>query len=239
MANTHLAELRDPSGIQCRGYIKHYPKDQRYALFNECFGYIVMSSLGVPQPPAALIQPPERPKNTMPLAFVSCQPRPTFEGTPKEIYNYQDALELQILKKRLFSCPYLPLLIAADQLLINNDRNIGNLVFTGETSFVAIDHGEILGGSTRQANQLLLPTVWAHSVLIERLHCIDELPLDIKSSLIEKVKIVRELFYEVQIDLRVALNCEANYESAVAMDALWWRCAEIEQWFRTRLELLI
>ena len=178
MAYTHLAEVRNISGELCRAYVKHFPNNQPRALFNECFGHAVMSAMGVPQPPCAVMLAPvfEADPPMIAWSFISCQPRPTFDGTPKEIYKIEDAVALSILIKRIFSCPMLPLLIAADQLVMNGDRNLGNFVFTGKRAFVAIDHGEIMGGGAGTNDALLRPTGWAVSKLIEELVSISAVP---------------------------------------------------------------
>jgi hypothetical protein len=241
MALTHLAELKDPDGTLCRGYVKHFPSNQPRALFNEWFGHTLMSSFGVPQPCCAIMEAPifGSPTNASGLAFVSCQPRPSFEGTPKEIYNWHDAGELQTLIDRLFDCPSLPLLIAADQFLINADRNIGNLVFTGRKTFVAIDHGEILGGGLSSEASLLRPTSWARSKLIEGLVQIKDLKPAFKNAIMASAQIAEEQFYECQIDLKAALDCGVNTHTSIAMDAVWWRCLNVAQWFKLRLQLVV
>ena len=240
-AYTHFAELRDPDGKPCRGYVKHFPANFHRALFNEWFGYTVLSSLGVPQPACAIMQAPvlNDPAGIVAWAFVSCEPRPAFEGTPKELYNSKDAEQLKALTRRLFNCPSLPLMIAADQLLMNDDRNLGNLVFTSKSAFVAIDHADILGGASWVDNPLLKPTNWATSKLIEKLVDINDLSPNLKSSLVASAEIVQESFYLMQTDLKAALECSANGESSIAMDAVWWRCAEISQWFKLRLQFVV
>lgn len=240
-AFTHLAELKDPDGFSCRGYIKHFPAGATKGLFNEWFGYTVMASLGIPQPICAILQAPifGSTTNETAYAFVSCQPSPVYEGTPKEHYTPDDPIKYAALLKRLFDCPALPSLIAADQLLMNADRNLGNLVFTGKSSFVAIDHGEILGGIAWQARDLIAPTIWAESKPMEVWTAIDQLRPSLKSAIYASAEIVQEKFYEVQQSLREALDCTTHSDSAIALDAVWWRCLKLANWHADRLQLLV
>lgn len=240
LAATHLAEVRSPLGVPLRAYVKHFPDSTPRAMFNEVFGHVVMSAFGVPQPEVAVMPAPVDmlPSKPWAWAFVSCEPRPTFEGTPKQIYNYTDPDQHSKLVQRLFSCPALPLLIAADQLLKNGDRNIGNLVLTGKASFVAIDHGEILGGGAWQLTDLSFTQHWTPSMLIEALVPIDSLKPELRSAIYASAQLVQEKFFEVQNELKVALDCASSPEAAAAMEMVWWRCLPISDWFRERLGLV-
>lgn len=239
-AYTHLAEVLDPSGVPCRGYVKHFPDTLHRSLFNEYFGHALMGAMGVPQPRCAVMPAPVfgHPEGLVAWAFVSFQPRPVSEGTPKELYDLQDAGALESVKKRLFDCPALPLLIAADQLAINPDRNLGNLVFTGRKTFVAIDHAGILGGPAWTQDELTRPTIWALSKLIEKLESIETLKPRMRSAFLASAQVVEDNFYEVQAELRAALNCESDDAARLAMDAVWWRSLDVARWFKNRLQLL-
>jgi hypothetical protein len=237
---THLAEVRSPDGQPWRAYVKHFGPNAPRGLFNEWFAYTVMSLMGVPQPHAALMQAPVFSMAGAPMAwaFVSCQPRPTFEGTPKQIYRIEDPTQHQALIQRLFGCPALPLLIAADQLLANADRNIGNLVFTGKNQFVAIDHSNVLGGPDWALANLWFTPSWATSKLIELLTPIANVPDQSRSAILASAQLVAEAFYEGQLELQALLNYRDSAEATAALDALWWRCRPIADWFQDRLQLV-
>jgi hypothetical protein len=240
-AATHLAEIRTPLGVAVRAYVKHFPDNVPRGMFNEIFGYVVMSALGVPQPNVAIMQAPIDMLPTKPWswAFVSIEPRPVFDGTPKQLYNIQIPEQHTKLVQRLFACPALPLLIAADQVLKNADRNIGNLVFTGKSSFVAIDNGEILGGGAWRLGDLWFSQSWAVSKLIECLVPLDSLKPEMRSAICASAQVVADKFFEAQNDLRLALECEMSTDATVAMDALWWRCLSLADWFGDRLKLIV
>jgi hypothetical protein len=235
-----LAELRSPSGVSLRGYVKHFPDATPRAMFNEIFGHVVLSAFGISQPQVAVMPAPAPALFGSPWlwAFVSCEPRPTFEGTPKQRYNYRDPAEYEKLVQRLFACPMLPLLIAADQLVKNGDRNIGNLVFTGKSSFVAIDHGEILGGAAWAATDHWLPQQWVPSLLIEALVPIETLKPELRSSIQAAAEVVSDTFFDVQLELKSVLDCSTSPDAAAAMNAVWWRCVALVDWFRGKLQLV-
>jgi hypothetical protein len=212
----------------------------REALHRYIAGYIFMSSLGVPQPPAALLQAPVMgDPSVIAYAFVSLQSIPVFDGTPKA--HYLAGADNAALKKRVLACPALPMLVAADQLVINADRNLGNLVFTGKDSFAAIDHSDILGGCNWQVESLQKPTYWAQSKLIESADWlqINDLTPSQKNNFFAASEVVSEKFYEVQNDLVAALNCSQTYESKISLDAVWWRSLDLAKWFKDRLHLQI
>lgn len=239
-AFTHLATLKPPNAALCRGYVKHYPDNAAKGLFNEWFGYILMRALGVPQPQAAIMKAPVYglPKSPMAWAFVSCQPTPTFDGTPNQLYNIDKPKQHAQLVKRLFNCTAMPLLIAADQFLINGDRNLGNLVFTGKSSFVAIDHGDILSGCNWAQGDLAYTSQWINSKLLEQLVPMDQIKPATRSAIFACAQLVTEAFYEAQLEIQKTMNYRESVDVSAALDAVWWRCAPIAQWFKERLELL-
>lgn len=238
MAQTHLALLRNEKGQNVRGYVKHYGQHQPRGLFNEWFGYTLLSALGVPQPECAVLPAPLPGTSLVGWAFVSLQPVPTFQGTPKQIYDLADPKQHQTLIKRLMACPALPLLVAADQLLANADRNMGNLVFTGKQQFVAIDQGGILGGLQWTLADLWFTQKWALSIPIEVLTPIDSLSLTQKNSIYAAAELVEQAFFELQHELGTALGADHHTEVHAAMQAVWWRALMLAQWFRNRLDLL-
>jgi hypothetical protein len=238
MAQTHLALLRTEQGKPVRGYVKHYGQHQPRGLLNEWLGYAIQAALGVPQPECAILQAPLPGTAMMGWAFVSLEPVPTVQGTPKQLYNLTDPQQHQALIKRLMACPALPLLVAADQLLGNNDRNMGNLVFTGKQQFVAIDQGGILGGLHWTLADLWFAQQWARSKPIEDLTPIQSLSPSQKNAIFAAAELVEQAFFEQQKELRSALGASHNTEVHTAMHAIWWRAFFLAQWFRNRLDLL-
>lgn len=239
-AFTHLADLRQPDGVACRGYVKHYPAHLTRGLFNEWFGYTLMQALGVPQPPCAIMQAPvmAMPGNPLAWAFVSCQPRPRFDGTPVQIYNLKDPNQHAELKKRLFACHALPLLIAADQILKNADRNLGNMVFTGKNNFVAIDHSDILGGPAWTTAETHFTQAWATSRLIEQFETLDTLKPAMVSAIMASAELASEAYFEAQLELAQALNAHQNGDTKAALDMAWWRAVDLRNWFKDKFRLM-
>jgi hypothetical protein len=238
-AVTHLAQLCAPDGKLCRGYVKHFYQHSPQGLFNEWFGHTLLSALGIPQPPAAVMCGPMY-DNLAPLAwaFVSCEPTPRFDGTPKEIYNLAIIGQYKHLVARLFACASLPALVAADQLAINADRNIGNIVFTGDNSFVAIDHMDILGGSCWTAHSLQAPPAWVESKLIERLVTPVQLSPAMRNTVYAAAQVVQEQYKAIDLAFKEALKYSDGNDVATAIDAIALRCDPMTDWFKEKLNLL-
>ncbi len=227
-----------PCAAAQRGYVKHYSTEQPRGLLNEWLGYTLQAALGVPQPESAILPAPLPATGQTGWAFVSLQPVPTFQGTPKQLYNLADPKQHQALIKRLMACPALPLLVAADQLLANDDRNMGNLVFTGKQQFVAIDQGSILGGLNWELADLWFTPQWARSRPIEDLTPIDSLSLAQKNAIFAAAELVEQAYFDQQTALHAALGSPNNTEVHTAMHAIWWRALTLTQWFKNRLDLM-
>lgn len=236
-ALTHLALVRGANGKPQRAYVKHFPDVAPRSLFNEWFGYIFMSAMGVPQPEAAVMLAPVPEQSHLAWAFVSFEPLPRNNGTPKEIYNLANQEHIHLMAARLLACDHFGLLNAADQLCINGDRNLGNLVFTGQRSFVAIDHSDILGGYDWKLDSLLRPTTWAQAKLIELCQAVKTLQPSQSNALIAAADVAIEALYDQWQPLRTAL--QDSPEACVALNAVWWRSLCVAQWYRERLHSLL
>lgn len=238
IALTHLAWIKDVDGKPSRAFVKVFPSDKPRGLFNEYTGSAIMSALGVPQPPTAIIQAPIY--EQMHWAFVSFQPTPVSHGTPKEIYNLRDEWHSKQLIARLLSCHAYASMVAADQLCMNADRNLGNLVFTGARDFVVIDHGEIFGGSAWRIEDLLKPPEWVASRSMEICSHYNPLPNSTKNAIYAAAEVVAESLNEGYNELRDTLLRASNaQEMNVALQVIWARSSCLVQWFRNELGLML
>lgn len=240
MALTHLAEVVDATGKTCNAYIKHYSPDKPRGLFNEWFGHTLFNALEIAQPRAAIMPAPILGSGAMEWAFVSLVPSPQYEGSAKQLYNIVKPDEHKALIKRLFvDCARsLPGLIAADQLLMNHDRNIGNLLFVSKGRFFVIDFGEILGGSCADVRDLLTPKGWSRSVLIEDLIDISTLKIGFFNAIIAAGQILNENFYSKQRAIMEAIGYPKNNETNVPFDAVWWRTLELDTLFERKFSII-
>lgn len=239
IAHTHLAVIADEMGVDVRAFVKHFPASSPCGLFNEWFGYCVMSALGIPQPAAAILQAPVGGTGPVGWAFASMTPTPKYEGTPKELYNLASAEHCKELIDRLMSCHAFPSMVAADQACMNGDRNLGNLVFTGKKSFVVIDHGEILGGSNRHRDVLLKPTGWAISKPLMACEHFRPLPTVTSNAIYASAEVVAEKIWDNFAEMRKALKADSNRDTSLALDAVWWRSLQLAPWFKDALQLVL
>jgi hypothetical protein len=239
-AHTHLAIVADEQGVDARAFVKHFPVlSSPKGLFNEWFGYTLMSCFGIAQPPAAIMPAPTVDGQLVAWAFISFQPIPVSQGTPKEIYDLPDACQAAALIDRLLACHGTPSTIAADELILNGDRNLGNLVFTGQKSFVVIDHGDILGGPAWDINNLLLPTKWMVNKLLDVCTKNNPLSRHTSSAVCDSADAICQALWENYADLYIALDCKNQWETKVALDAVWWRSLELAKWFKDQLQFLV
>lgn len=238
IAHTHLAMVRDAAGVPARAFVKIFPEASPRGLFNEWLGYALMSALGIPQPRAAVMQVPAN-NGLLHWSFVSFQPRPVSEGTPKEIYDLGDSAHIKLMVTRLLACHAYASMVAADQLCMNADRNLGNLVFTGRKEFVVIDHGEILGGSNWTTDSLLQPTEWVESKALMIATLQGPLPVSVANSVYGAAEVVTEQFFDSYSALVSTVNPTQEREVTIAIHAIWWRCLELTKWFSERLGLVL
>ncbi len=235
---THQAIVADADGVDRRAYVKHFPSSSPKGLLNEWIGHTVMSALGVPQPDASVMLAPIGGTGQLAWSFVSFAPSPVHEGTPKEIYDLSLAVHADVLADRLTACPSFAAMVAADQLCMNPDRNLGNLVFTGKRTFVVIDHGEILGGSHWSVDSLVKPTNWVKSVPLLFCHSRGKLKASLRSQIYAASQVSSERLWKKYPDLRNVFS-QQNRETQIALDAVWWRSLDVAQWFRNELQLVV
>lgn len=239
MADTHLAVIADESKNQCQAFVKHFPASKPKGLFNEWFGYTMMSVLGIPQPHAALMPAPRWGSSDALWAFVSFMPTPTCEGTPKALYNWNNYTDIMALAERLMKCPAFPAMIAADQLCMNADRNMGNLVFTGKNSFVVIDHSEVLGGNSWHVDDLLKPTSWVESKPMKMCAALSGISKPLSSSIYASAEVAAEKLWERFDELHTELTANDQRDTKIALDAVWWRSLSLAAWFKNELQLAL
>lgn len=238
MAQTHLAIVKDKSGSEMRAFVKHFPASSPRGLFNEYVGYSVMSALGMPQPESAVIKAPIPSTNQANFAFVSFQPVPLSEGTPKEIYNLNKIEHWKVLAERMVGCSAFPGMIAADQVCMNHDRNMGNLVFTSKKGFVLIDHSEIFGGGNSDINQLLKTTQKVNSIPLAMCEQFYPLKQRVKSAVCGAADVVAEKMWTEYTSLCNALKADEQREVKIALDAIWWRSLELSKWLKNEMGVL-
>ena len=183
---TKKASILWDDGLSRKSYVKVYqPEERCRKLCNEAIGFILAKSLGLLQPTQAALMP-------IP-AFIKKE----FESVSDIYSNDQvwawvttecgDSLKAQFRIKShpldhekqqnlalIYEClnflvrkDGLSPIIAFDDFIANNDRNIGNLVITLDGSIGIIDHGEILGRIDwlQYSNRLLNEEYFSNTLL--------------------------------------------------------------------------
>lgn len=161
---TKKASVLWDDGIPRKSYVKVYQPDERCRkLCNEALGFIIGKSLGLLQPDQAALMPipsfvkPEFDSvadiytNHQVWAWVTTECGDSLKAQFRIKSNPQDH-EKQKNNEFLYEClnflakkEGLSPIIAFDDFIANDDRNIGNLVITLEGHVGVIDHGEVLG----------------------------------------------------------------------------------------------
>lgn len=165
MGATRKASIEWDDGSIRKCYVKVYPEQERIRkIFNELTGFLLGNAIGILQPDSAAIMPLNElffedygirkdTEDTFVWAWVTSecgesvsgifQLNKTIESLKKDIQNtnkkYLNALSL------ICSQDNISQVIAFDDFIANDDRNIGNIVMTGDGNMGIIDHGEILG----------------------------------------------------------------------------------------------
>lgn len=240
IAATHKALLQAPDGSRLRGFVKHFIRPGTHqGLLNEVLGCQILGAMGVPVPRCAVMPAPIPGAGQLAWAFISCEPSPVSHGTPNEIYQLADALQLEALADRLKQCALLPTMIAADQLIANGDRNTGNLVFTGKFGFVAIDHSNVLHGPGWKIEDTWFQQHPVASVPL-KLFAMAQRPItaDEANRLVAAAEVVQERFYQLQDALRQRTGAAESADVCAAMDMVWWRCRDLATWFRMHLRVI-
>lgn len=161
---THVAEILWDDGIKRESYVKFYGQDKKRALLNEAIGYLLISSLNLPQPEMAGFIEYEISEKGTPDLWNSASDVDKYRGVTYgwictnthginrrvEIDQASSQEAKDYLIQHVIHClknwDKLPNLIMCDDWLANNDRNLGNLLELPNRTFTLIDHGGILYG---------------------------------------------------------------------------------------------
>lgn len=166
MALTHVA-LIVHRGIQVRAFVKAYDKHDSFKLLAEIVGYTLAHFTGIPQPGGAgilfvpgakLRELAQKKLGTQTdniqfeddhLCFATVEVVDADGGRVRTFGQATDweAIGSKQQKKAFFTLvekwPHFARLVALDACIANEDRNLGNVLWVSEKSFVVIDHGEI------------------------------------------------------------------------------------------------
>lgn len=166
MGVTRMASIEWDDGSIRKCYVKIYPsKDRTRKLCNELTGFTLAKALGILQPNGAALMPLSKlfyddfievaDKNSPETiwAWVTTECGNSVKGL-FHLDNIEERLETdreeairKIIQAYSVVCNQknLPNIIAFDDFIANDDRNIGNVVMVGDGNMGIIDHGEILG----------------------------------------------------------------------------------------------
>lgn len=167
MGITRKASIEWDDGSIRKCYIKVYPKDDRIRkILNELTGFTLAKALGILQPDSAALLPLSKifysdfatvtdiNSDEIVWAWVTTECGSSVKGI-FHLNNFEETIQTdptdtinKLIQAYSLVCNQknLPSIIAFDDFIANDDRNIGNVVMLGDGNMGIIDHGEILGG---------------------------------------------------------------------------------------------
>ena len=201
MGVTRKASIEWDDGSLRKCYVKVYPTlDRVRKIGNELTGFIMAKALGLLQPDSAAIIPlnPMFYNDYMPAiditsadtvwAWITTECGSSVAGN-FHLTNARELMEIdpvgtmeKFVRAFTYICDQknLPNLIAFDDFIANDDRNIGNLVMVGNGDLGIIDHGEILGRIDWISHLNTLDKNQAFNNVL--LSILDRLPIDPKQA---------------------------------------------------------
>jgi hypothetical protein len=231
LAATFLAQVNYQGELR-RAYIKMYDHTaQPKAVFNEVLGYLYAQAMGIPSPSVFFVDVPPLdvvacglPASHTPVRAVATleahDPNVATDGAAKTLFN-AGSIDLTYIRQRLLASPSGRALVAFDEVTGNDDRNIGNIVFSWKQGVVAIDHGCILGGPL-WTSQSLNST---HNFENKAFTIINEKPIgnSDKSALQAAAQVMLETYYEAMPALQSAMGYPTDIDTSTAFDFVWWK----------------
>lgn len=226
IGDTKKASILWDDGVARKSYVKVYkPEERCRKLCNETIGYILGKSLNILQPEMAALMPipdfikPEFSNITdinsgEPIwAWVTSECGDSLKSQFRIKSNPQTN-ELDKNNKFIFEClnflikkDGLSEIIAFDDLIANNDRNLGNLIITQDGSVGIIDHGEILGQiDWLQHLHLLLSDQYFRNIVLEIVFNRSESHFQIRGASVQSSSKHKEAFLLAENDLKYWLT---------------------------------
>lgn len=177
MGVTRMASIEWDDGSIRKCYVKVYPAQDRIRkLCNELTGFTLAKALGILQPNSAALIPLSKlfyedfsevtdlNSDEIIWAWVTTECGSSIKGI-FHLNNFEELFQTdpegtieKLIRAYSLVCNQknLPDIIAFDDFIANDDRNIGNVVMLGDGNMGIIDHGEILGSINWIENLLAL-----------------------------------------------------------------------------------
>lgn len=152
IAFTHSATVKWTDDNSYRFFVKLFPKNVTKGLINEITGYLIANSCKLPQPEkvAIIIVPKdildaksqsdfEIYKDNYILGWASIDSGPT----PKAYLTIDNIIKFKESLSNLAEWKHFHEMLAFDDWVANQDRNLGNITMSSKGEFKLIDHGNV------------------------------------------------------------------------------------------------
>ncbi|EZP43205.1 hypothetical protein BW38_03552 [Stenotrophomonas sp. RIT309] len=253
-ANTHRARVEFEPGSPVDAYVKVYHEDDApKGLVNELIGYVLAKHAAIDVPArSAVILLSATQAGYLPAGF-----RPMKEaegrvvawcvedvggGTPKQTFRWKEQHGLQALRDDLKKWQKLVDVVALDAWVLNEDRNLGNLVRMAPGKYAVIDHGRVCTGNA-----------WAVPLDRSRVHHtnmlaliawnsenVEHAPLKVRSGVLSAFEAHADVLAKADLDLSewLPLLVEGLEEQDVK-DFLEERATFVPKHYKTAFQVLL
>ncbi|MGF1748244.1 hypothetical protein [Vibrio cionasavignyae] len=204
MAETHECEIEWTDGSITRAYVKRYSTTRQLALTNEITGYIVANGCDLPVPNhIGFIQ---LPSTCFPASHGNyidwCFVASTVAGTtPKSVFSPANIAHSKTLLDLVANWNKIESVVAFDDWVANQDRNMGNLVVQDKQNIFLIDHGNLPVKLNWDISDLD-PTMEAKSILMSMLYKFGCVPLPVKSGIAKATQEHSKVYNSVSNELQ-------------------------------------
>lgn len=150
MAETFRCNIDWGAGLNSRSYLKCFSAKEKIGICNEITGYILAKSLGLAVPDkCAFIKLPDevikgfksrKQEDCYEYGFAMTESPGQTPNTILKLNNNDFHFTCSIFMEVLNKWPLTAKLIAFDEWIANEDRNLGNFIITPQKNVVIIDH---------------------------------------------------------------------------------------------------
>lgn len=241
-ALTHIALFTERRHV----FVKAYPAEAPQGLINDIIGYLMARHAGIDQPPGGIIA---LPAHALAKVGIATQSPAVWCFTSTSCIDLNDRRHgslaalfgnnLESVRTILEGWPGFAQLVAFDTWLSNVDRNTGNLMLTGANTLCPIDHSDILTGPAWTFEHLVdAESEWTMNKLIDIIWPMDNLPLPIRSAILNSAERFQKVYAQARSDLYYWLDSE-NTTAHRGHHFIWKRSETCKAILANQLSMII
>lgn len=253
-ANTHKARVEFEPGTPVDAYVKVYDEgDAPKGLVNELIGYVLAKHADIDVPVRSAImllsnaQTGYLPDGFRPMkdasgSVVAWCVEDVGGNTPKQAFRWTEEQGLEALRDDLKKWQKLVDVVALDAWVLNEDRNLGNLVRMAPGQYAVIDHGRVCTGNAwavpldrarvSHTNKLALAAWDSHDV--------EQAPAKVRSGVLSAFEAHATVLAKADLDLLEWLpRLVEGLEEQDVKDFLQQRATSVPKHYKTAFQVLL